>query len=205
MVIMSKKTEARREQLRSRLIDAAERRVAEGGVDALRARELAAEVGCALGAIYTVFDDLTELALAVNGRTFRRLGAAVAEAVARQGEAAPGDQLVTMGCAYLHFAAANPKTWRAIFELKMTDADSVPGWYLEEMARLFALIAEPLSRLRPDLPPEDVQALTRALFSSVHGIVLLGLEKRLSAVPADRIEAMIAMVLRNFVGQPEKV
>jgi AcrR family transcriptional regulator len=173
MAIMSKKTEARRQQLRSRLIDAAERRVAEGGVDALRARELAAEAGCALGAIYTVFDDLTELALAVNGRTFRRLGAAVAEAVARQGEAAPGDQLVTMGCAYLHFAAANPKTWRAIFELKMTDADSVPGWYLEEMARLFALIAEPLSRLRPDLPPEDVQALTRALFSSVHGIVLL--------------------------------
>lgn len=197
---MSTKTEARRKDLRSRLTDIAERTVAEGGVDALRARDLAREAECAVGAIYTVFDDLTQLALAVNGRTFRRLGAHVADAVARAGTTDPGDRLVTMGCAYLHFAADNPKTWRAIFDLQMTDEDAVPDWYLDEMGRLFGLIAQPLAQLRPELDSRHIDLWTRALFSSVHGIVLLNLEKRLSAVPRDDVEAMITLVLRNFSG-----
>lgn len=201
---MARKTESRREDLRERLLDAAEAAVTEGGVDALRARDLARAAGCAVGAIYTVFDDLTQLALAVNGRTFRRLGTHVAGAVAEGADPDPGEQLVTMGRAYLSFAVANPNAWRAIFELRMTESDSAPTWYLEEMGRLFGLIAAPLSRLRPDLPEAEIDTLTRALFSSVHGIVLLGLEKRLSAVPPERIDAMISTVLRNFAGASRK-
>ena len=62
-------TEERREQLRGALIDAAETAIAEGGLSALKARDLARTVGCALGAIYTVFPDLDALILSVNLRT----------------------------------------------------------------------------------------------------------------------------------------
>ncbi|MEM6342162.1 MAG: TetR/AcrR family transcriptional regulator, partial [Pseudomonadota bacterium] len=34
-------------------------------------------------------------------------------------------------------------------------------------------------------------------FSSVHGIVLLGLENRISAVPEAQLEYMIALLLRS--------
>src|SRR6186997_1420454 len=68
---MATKTAERREELRGALIDAAERTIAAGGLEALRARELAEEVGCAVGAIYNVFPNLDALIFEVNARTLR--------------------------------------------------------------------------------------------------------------------------------------
>ena len=42
-------------QLRDRLIDIAQEMIAAQGLDGLKARDLAAAAGCALGAIYTAF------------------------------------------------------------------------------------------------------------------------------------------------------
>src|ERR1700739_2254174 len=63
--------------LRTRLVDAAERTIAERGLAALKARDLAAEAGCAIGTIYNVFEHLDELVLAVGSRTLAMLDAAL--------------------------------------------------------------------------------------------------------------------------------
>ncbi|MDO9637769.1 MAG: TetR/AcrR family transcriptional regulator [Pseudotabrizicola sp.] len=193
------KTDLRRDDLRARLTDQAEQVIATQGLAALKARDLAAQAGCSVGAIYNVFADLNQLVMAVNGRTFRRLGAAVTDSIAGQDQH-PRDCLITMSQAYLHFAAANTPAWRALFDLEMSVDAPVPGWYLAELADVFALISAPLTRIFPDWPPARIDLMTRALFSSVHGIVLLGLEKRISAVPLDRLEQMIAVVLGQLTG-----
>ena len=74
---MSEKIEARKAALKKNLTDLAEAQIAAQGFASLRARDLAKEAGCSVGAIYNVFDDLTALTLEVNGRTFLRLGAFV--------------------------------------------------------------------------------------------------------------------------------
>lgn len=195
---MSDTTRARREALRTRLIDIAEEWIAEGGIARIRARPLAAEAGCAVGAIYTVFDDLTGLILAVNARTFRRLGERVGAALAAAPGATAQDRLVIMSRAYLHFAAETPFAWRALFELEMSDAAEVPAWYRRELSQLFELIEAPLRELHPGWSGERIDLMTRTLFSSVHGIVLLGLERRLSAVPMPALEEMIGLLLRTI-------
>ena len=197
---MSEKTQKRRADLRARITDAAETAVISGGISAIKARDLAREAGCALGAIYTVFDDMTDIVLAVNSRTFSRLGQAVTAAVEAQDTPAPDDQLIVMAKAYLRFAADNAFAWRSLFDVEMSTDKDVPEWYFDEMSRLLKLIADPLATLRPDLPKEEVFLLARAMFSSVHGIVLLGLEKRISGVPLPDIERMIETILRNFAG-----
>ncbi len=194
---MAKATDQRRDALRDTLTDIAERQIRDEGLTSLRARPLAQEAGCAVGAIYNVFDDMTGLTLAVNGRTFRRLGTFVSEAVESNGGDDPTDRLVTMALAYLQFASENPLLWRALFDVEMSADRDVPTWYMDELGRLFSIIAGPLSELNPEADAAEVDLMTRALFSSVHGIVLLGLEKRISGVPYDRIESMIEYVLRN--------
>lgn len=194
---MARDTEKRRTELREKLIDIAETEVRAHGVQSLRARALADKAGCAVGAIYNVFDDLTGLVLAVNGRTFARLGVAVTKAVAGS-DGTPVDKLVTMGRAYLHFASDNPNLWRALFDIEMTADSGVPDWYLADLERLFAIIAEPLSEMHPEADAFHVDLMTRTLFSSVHGIVLLGLERRISGVPVERIEDMIGFLLHRF-------
>ncbi|PJF11096.1 TetR/AcrR family transcriptional regulator [Pseudorhodobacter sp. MZDSW-24AT] len=195
------KTEMRRAALRDRLIDHAEEIIARDGLAALKARDLAGLAGCSVGAIYTVFPDLNALVMAVNGRTFRRLGAAVSASLGAQ-DSAPQDSLICMSQAYLAFAAENTQAWRALFDLEMSVEQPVPAWYLAELAALFALIAAPLRRIFPDWSAPQIDLMTRALFSSVHGIVLLGLEKRISGVPVDRIAQMIAVVLANVTDRP---
>jgi AcrR family transcriptional regulator len=196
---MARDTEKRRAELRDRLVDIAEAQIRSDGSTSLRARALAEEAGCAVGAIYNVFTDMPGLQLAVNGRTFARLGARVTEAVAERADAPPVERLIIMAKTYLAFAADDPKLWRALFEVEMTADSEVPEWYLQDLSKLFSIIAGPLSELDPDASEDEIDLRTRALFSSVHGIVLLGLEKRISGVPIARMEAMIEYVLRSFV------
>jgi len=197
---MAGKVEARRAALRDALIEHAERRITSDGLKNLRARDLAKDAGCALGAIYNVFGDLNDLVLAVNARTFHRLGAAVAEALSD----APQDatkQLIVMSHAYHHFAAQNFNAWRALFDIERPAGEAAPDWYLSEMGQLFAYIDAPLSVIFPDHSQQDRALLTKALFSSVHGIVLLGLDEASAGVPAAQLDEMISMILNHLASK----
>ncbi|MDV7142664.1 TetR/AcrR family transcriptional regulator [Tropicimonas sp. TH_r6] len=198
---MSDKTDARREALRQNLTDIAERQIASAGLSSLKARALAGEAGCSVGAIYNVFEDLDGLIMDVNGRTFRRLGDEVRSALASAPDATPQERLVLMSCAYLHFAEKNEFLWRCLFDIRMSNDTAMPDWYRDALEALFALISEPLIRIFTSLGAEDVSLMTRALFSSVHGIVLLGLEDRISGVPRAQIERMIELLLLNLTAQ----
>lgn len=193
---MTTKSQLRREQLREKLIEAAEFRIDRDGLNDLRARDLSKDAGCALGAIYNVFEDLNAIIMAVNGRTFRRLGQEVGSSF--DGSEPPVQRLVVMSVAYLNFADQNTNLWRALFDLQMADDGPVPDWYRDALRGLFAYIAEPVGQLFPDLDRVEADLMTRALFSSVHGIVTLGLENRISGVPPDQIERMITQVLSRI-------
>jgi AcrR family transcriptional regulator len=174
---MARKTDKRREDLRIKLLDLAEAKVIAGGLASLKARDLAQDAGCSVGAIYTVF-------------------AHVAAAVKAHPAASPADQLVIMAMGYLDFAAENTKAWRTLFDLEMSTEMEVPKWYLIELAQLFSYIADPLRKIFPDTPDSEIDLMTRALFSSVHGMVLLGLEQRISAIPRSDMEKMVSFLLR---------
>lgn len=192
---MAGKVEARKAALREKLVDLAEAQIEAEGLASLRARDLAKEAGCAVGAIYTHFEDLNALVLEVNGRTFGRLGAFVGGAVQTAGDTDPNATLITMSHAYLHFASDHPKLWRALFEIEMSRDGGAPDWYVGAMGNLFAIIKRPLMDLFPDWDEVELDLMTRTLFSSVHGIVWLGFENRISSVPTEHLEHMIELLL----------
>src|ERR1700674_29931 len=114
---MSTKTAERRQELKDALIDAAERAISGGGLAALRARDLAAEVGCAVGAIYNVFPNLDTLVLEVNARTLRSFERFLADAQRtppRSGESSAVAELVHLALVYLEFAVEHGPRWRAL-------------------------------------------------------------------------------------------
>lgn len=192
---MAGKVQERQAKLRERLIDAGEAQVIAGGLASMKARDLADKAGCSLGAIYNVFDDLRDLTMAINARTFRRMGVVVAASQEGTEALDPNARMILMSNAYLHFAAENANLWRALFDLEMSVESRVPDWYLQELARLFAYIAAPLAEIFPDKNEAELDLMARALFSAVHGIVWLGLEKRISGVPIGQVEEMLKQVL----------
>ncbi|MDC0012575.1 TetR/AcrR family transcriptional regulator [Octadecabacter sp.] len=194
---MAGKVEARRAVLRDTLIAHAETRIKADGLKNLRTRDLAKDAGCALGAIYNVFGDLNDLVLAVNARTFHRLGAAVAETLAQAPQNAT-QQLIVMSHAYHRFAAENFNAWRALFDIERPAGEAAPDWYLAEIGQLFAYIDAPLSVLFPDHDAQKRALLTKALFSSVHGIVLLGLDEASAGVPAAQLDEIISFIFNHL-------
>src|SRR6187551_345283 len=103
--LMTEKREAKREDLRSRLIEAALARIAADGLAALRARDVTQDAGCALGGLYTVFADLDELALSVNSATLTMIEESLTPALA--GKEDPVEQLRILARGYLKFAREN--------------------------------------------------------------------------------------------------
>jgi AcrR family transcriptional regulator len=194
---MSKALE-RRAKLRESLILAAERSISAGGLASLKTRELAREIGCANGAVYNLVDDMDELVLLVGSRTLRRLDAALSEAESA-GPPSPAATLVRIAVAYCDFAAENLELWRALFEHRMTPGKPIPEWAISEQMDLFRHIFQPLAALLPSRPEAELGITARSLFSAVHGMVLLGLEQKLIAVPVEALRTEIATIVKAVV------
>lgn len=196
---MAGKTQIRREKLREALLEIAERRIAENGYRALTARELAAEAGCAVGAIYNIFKDMDALVAEVNSHTGARLEQAVAKAFAENaGASTPKRQLVLLGRTYLSFVVANPLLWSAIFEHAARMGKEFAERREAENARLIGHIVRPLRLLLPDAGEERLVLVARALFAAVHGIVSLGLQRRFLAESPDEVATQITFIVEAF-------
>jgi AcrR family transcriptional regulator len=188
----------RREKLREALVLAAERSIAAGGLAGLRTRELAREIGCANGAVYNLVADMDELILRVGSRTLHRLDALLTEAES-EGSASAGETLVHIAQAYCDFAAENIGLWRALFEHRMQPGKPIPDWAIDEQMVLFRHIYRPLAALFPKRSAHELSVTARSLFSAVHGMVMLGLEQKLIAVPIDALRNEIAIMVRAMV------
>jgi AcrR family transcriptional regulator len=186
---MSTKRAEKREDLRDRLLKAATARMEAGGLEGLRARDVTADAGCALGALYNAFADLDELIMQVNSATLKRLETSVAEVVRKTAD--PGDTLKALALGYLAFARSNYTLWRAIFEHRLPDDASAPEWQLAEHEALIDLIAMPLAKLRPDMDEQRLRIRSRTLFAAVHGIVAISLEGRFVGLPPPELEAEV--------------
>ena len=188
--------------LREQLIDAAERTIASNGLDALKARDLAREVGCAVGTIYNVFDHMDALVLCVGSRTLAMLEAAlVAARPTTAGHASAeeaADDLVRLAIAYLEFAGMHTVRWRALFEHRMSEDRPLAEWFVEQQHRLFAQVERPLGTLLPELDRDAQRILARTVFSAVHGIVALGLDEKLVSLPLADLATQLAATVRSI-------
>ena len=57
------------------------------------------------------------------------------------------------------------------------------------------LVEEPLGKLQPHWSRERRALVARSLFSAVHGIVMLGLDERLQAVPPKSLREQVAFIV----------
>lgn len=172
---------------------AAESAIAAKGLSGLKARDLAAAAGCALGAIYTVFEDLDELILRVNARTLERLEAAMDAALSA---ADPAQALLALARAYLDFARREEPSWRALFEHRLPRGAPAPQWYVAARDRLFGRLEAPLGALLPGRDAAARACLARTLFSAVHGVVALGLEEKIADTPPALLDAQVESLVR---------
>ena len=185
-------TVLRHQKLHDRLVAEADAAIARTGLANLRARDLAEAAGCSVGAIYSVFPDLDALILAVNARTLKAIDAAMRGVPPA---ADPVEHLVRLAEAYLDFAVAHRPRWTALFAHTLADDRPVPEWFAEQRQVAFSHIEGPLRILAPDMEADGRALLARSMFSAVHGVVTLGLDEKVAAMPMPVLRAQLRMVV----------
>lgn len=190
---MRNKREEQRDDLKKRLIDAAEARIANLGLEGLKARDITADAACALGALYNAFADLDDLVLHVNSRTLSRLGEALLSA--KPNEAGPKLALDSLAQGYVQFALQNFRLWSALFTHRLPEGVEAPEWHRAEHAVLISHIIGPLHDLRPDLAASELEQRAKTVFAAVHGVVMLALTARFIGTPAADLPKEVAALV----------
>jgi AcrR family transcriptional regulator len=177
------------------LIEIARREIEYNGLKSLKIRDIATAADCSIGSIYNEFGDFDGLILTVNRETVQRLDAVLAAVPDRD----PVEQLLGLAEAYLGFFAEHANLLRSLFEHRMEGDRPFPEDLLQMVMRTFALMHAPMVRLLPDTDPVEVALLARTMFSAVHGIISLGLEERMVAVPPKSLRAHVSQFVRTHL------
>ena len=173
---------------RLQILEIARGIIATKGLRSLKVRDVAEAADCSIGSVYNEFGDFDGVILTVNRETVQALTACLV-AVPKDD---PIRQLHGLAATYLEFAAEHAHLLRSLFEHRMEEDRPFPEDILIMVMDAFNLMHEPFVRLMPDRDPAEVALLSRMMFSAVHGIISLGLEERMLAVPRESLRQQLA-------------
>ena len=194
---MGRRNQHTREELRSIALQAAEELVVAHGLAGLSARKVVARIGYTVGSLYMVFRSLDDLIVQMNERTLIRLHTSLAAAIANQPP--PATALRALAQAYIHFALSDTHRWLAIYQYRMPDEQLPPDSLRDVVKQTFDLVQDQLALLCPHRTVADIALATRALWSGIHGVCVLGLDRTLEIAGGRSIEEVAGSLLDHYL------
>ena len=176
------------DQLREVILEASRAIIAEQGLQALSAREIARRIEYSPGTLYNIFENLDDIILTIEGQMLDRLSAVLSELPVL---ADPRERVRQLAHAYLTFSHDNPKLWNLLFEHHLPAGHDVPPWYKAKLNSLMAEVEAAVAPLLGQSSPEQIQRSARVLWAGVHGITSLSTADKLSNVTSDTANQMI--------------
>ena len=194
---MARRNDHSRDELIEMALGTAERFLAERPIHAISARQIAKAMGYTVGTLYTLFDNLADLQLRVNGRTLVALHAAC-QATDRI-EREPVARIQAYARAYAGFARTQPNRWRAVYSHILPAGQALPGWFQARVNALFDMVEQPLRELAPGRSPEQIAEAALILWGGVHGITGLALDDHLFAITNGSESHMTGTLIACFL------
>lgn len=198
--------EREREEIRTRILDAARELFATEGVDSVTMRRISDRIEYSPTAIYFHFRDKESLLAELCECDFRNFAHGF---VALSQIEDPLERLRAIGRAYVEFGLSNPSHYRWMFMTpkpvnEKTDFTTKGNPEEDAYAFLKQIIAElrEQGRLREGLT--NVDLLAQTIWGTIHGMVSLEIAKNQDpwvdwAPIADRIDLTIAMIERGLL------
>jgi AcrR family transcriptional regulator len=183
--------------VRTRLVAAAARLLAEGGPDGVSVRRVAAEIGTSTMAVYTHFGGKPELLRAVSVEGFRHLATRLAEVETTDD---PVADIAALARAYRRSALDDPHLFAAMFGRNVAEVMATDEERIEALATFITLVdavQRAIDAGRLDPAPADQLALE--LWSGIHGLCCIELGAGL-ADPDQAPRTLASMGRRMAVG-----
>jgi AcrR family transcriptional regulator len=195
---MSKKTELRRQKIFEDAVTAARELAEDEGLLGLTARRISNRIGCSVGTLYNVFDNLDTLILFLNAGTFDALHGELCKLDA---DADAETRVRATATTYLAFVRENANLWNVVFDHIWPPEHPIPDWYFAKTRALLAFLAEALEPLVPagDNRTERSYQMATALWSGLHGICSLAAAGKLGIVTTETVNGLADALVDNFI------
>jgi len=198
---MARKAELRRQRIFDDALAAATEIAARDGLKGLTARRIAKQIGCSVGTLYNVFENLDSLILYMNAATF----AALFEELKRLGISRdPETRIRDLVDTYLAFTLDNANLWSVIFEHVWPRDYPVPEWYQQGIRQLLAMLADALEPILPEADRAERMQAATALWSGLHGIQSLAAAGKLGLLTSENLTSLIDLLVWKFIAGMRK-
>lgn len=195
---MGRRNEHTREELREIALQAAEDLVADQGLTGLSTRKIVTRIGYTVGSLYMVFRNLDDLIIQMNERTLDALHRQLLHATADS--PAPAPAIRALAQAYIRFALTQTNRWLAIYQHRLPEGESIPDAFTERVTRMFELVQSQLALLSPWRSPDEIAVASRALWSGIHGICILGFDQKLEVAGGHSLQEVASSMLDHYLG-----
>jgi AcrR family transcriptional regulator len=162
---MGRRSDHSRAELRALILAEGAGHMAEAGLAAFSAREVAKRAGYSIGTIYNVFGSYDQLVRAINTETFRAWTRHLREALAQPQD----DRIAALVEAYFSFARAHTHRWTAIFDHRLPEDMEIPEEDRGARGELTRIVVEEVARALDRQADAAIGSLARSLIATVHG------------------------------------
>jgi len=195
-----------KQELRTKILDAARELFVEHGYDAVTMRKVAERIEYTPTTIYLHFEDKDALIRELCQHDFRAFGARFAETLAI---ADPVSRLRQSGLIYFNFAREHPQHYRLMFMTPVPEASRGNAKSADPAEDAYGLLLGTVEqalkegRLRPE--HTDAALVAQTIWAASHGVVSLEIAKGnecgwITWRPLDdRVRLMIAVIIDAFV------
>ncbi|MCC7156712.1 MAG: TetR/AcrR family transcriptional regulator [Bryobacterales bacterium] len=194
-----------KEELRSRIIEAATELFVHEGYTSVSMRRIAEKIEYSPSTIYLYFKDKADLVTHICAETFRKLTAAL-DAIVSSGESA-SNKLRSCLRAYIDFGLQNPNHYYVTFcvpEYQWKDVSpETEGGIYQLGIQAFQSLRDGLTACQrsPEFRIEDVETTAQMVWTMIHGVtsLLITLPTQFPWVERERlIETSLDHILRSL-------
>lgn len=163
------------EELRQRILEAAQGIIERDGLVGLSAREIARAIGYSPGTLYNIFENLDDLLLTLQTHMLAEL-VEVMKAVP-EGKT-PQDTIDAMARTYLDFALQNKLMWNLLFTHSMPTQMRAPTALVDNVNMVSALVEKPIRQMIGSASKQESDLAARALWAGVHGVTAIAVTEK---------------------------
>lgn len=171
----------KKENLKQKLFDNAWQIVKSEGIEHLNARKLAKLSSCAVGSIYTSFENFQELQLAINAKIITMLYCTLSSTF-DSSYLTENDLkyvLKEMGLSYIRFGQENLFLWKSLFEY--LPFEQIPIWYANHTKEGIEKICQKLA-FHFQLNESEAKRILGFYWASIHGVSAILLNQKMKMV-----------------------
>jgi AcrR family transcriptional regulator len=192
------------DQFRDRLCDAAERRFADHGAEAVTIRELAADIGVSPMTPYRYFKDKEAILAAVRARAFDRHAEALEHAYA---QSAPPARAGAIAEAYVRFALENPEAYKLMFDITQPNEADYPDLVRAGRRSRRTMTLQLRDEIDAGQLVGDPDFIGHMYWAALHGVLMLHFSGKLAGEMDARalIVSLLATLDRGLLGGRSRV